>query len=653
MGIAHLDLKPENVLLASDESDASEIRLVDFGSAAYISERTRRPSDGGGATPAYAAPEVLRGVAFAEKADVWSLGVILYLLLTGTHPFDAQNDADDAEVTRRILAGASETGAFAGPAWARVPAAARELLTLLLSTDPDARPSAAEMLAHPWICDPEAACGESCQIDAALAAEAVDALRQFHRGRRRFKALLLAVMLGYADTALLREAGKGTAQIGSRRAAMDIFDLDGDGIVTAADIQRVAQLCGEELSLREVAEMVHALDPRKGAKALQRKTWNDGPAAAPVPRGGNAASRPSPFEKAPRRRADDAEEPLDGTDLTVETHRLRHLLPPLYPSHTLARGDVVFSAGEVDARFYVLLTGDILVSHSFTLRPRPGYTTSMAPHREVSLGLHRLTRGESFGETELLESSVAGALPRASTAICASTACELLSVPACLFHLLSDVFDGVQRPLHAQAQERAKGLVTSWVSALTQHGADGGLARRANVDRGGQAWANGAYDKGMPLGKASDAHRQGKAKANSAPAAPSGAAFPTPLKRKALSKADAFIVVEDGVVEVTVADVKTGARQIHTLWPKDFCYCNERPGHHPLDSRGEFASTVVVDVRAVTSAQLTLVPGDVFLQAINQPAMQLVEYYITERFRDFYPAKTAFRAAETTVCKVL
>jgi len=91
-----------------------------------------------------------------------------------------------------------------------------------------------------------------------LAAEAVDALRQFHRGRRRFKALLLAVMLGYADTALLREAGKGTAQIGSRRAAMDIFDLDGDGIVTAADIQRVAQLCGEELSLREVAEMVHA-----------------------------------------------------------------------------------------------------------------------------------------------------------------------------------------------------------------------------------------------------------------------------------------------------------------------------------------------------------------------------------------------------------
>ena len=95
MGIAHLDLKPENVLLKSDETDASDVRLVDFGSARFIGRDViggaihsgrlscTRASSLAGATPAYAAPEVLRGDAYDESADLWSLGVILYLLLTG------------------------------------------------------------------------------------------------------------------------------------------------------------------------------------------------------------------------------------------------------------------------------------------------------------------------------------------------------------------------------------------------------------------------------------------------------------------------------------------------------------------------------------------------------------------------------------------
>ena len=55
------------------------------------------------------------------------------------------------------------------------------------------------------------------------------------------------------------------------------------------------------------------------------------------------------------------------------------------------------------------------------------------------------------------------------------------------------------------------------------------------------------------------------------------------------SKQDQFVVVEDGVVEVDVLDTKTNRRHTHTLWPKDFVYCNERPGAHPLDSAGQFA----------------------------------------------------------------
>jgi hypothetical protein len=93
------------------------------------------------------------------------------------------------------------------------------------------------------------------------------------------------------------------------------------------------------------------------------------------------------------------------------------------------------------------------------------------------------------------------------------------------------------------------------------------------------------------------------------------------------------VVIEDGVVEVTVLDTRSGVTHTHTLWPKDFVYCNERPGAHPLDALGEFTSTVIVELRPVTPSQLTFVHGDVFSQAVNQPSMQLVNIYLVERFR--------------------
>lgn len=592
MGIAHLDLKPENVLLKSDETDASDVRLVDFGSARFVGGGALSgPStkDGGapprgaaGATPAYAAPEVLRGDTYGASADLWSLGVILYLLLTGTHPFDAQNDADDAEVTRRVLAGADAAGAFTGAAWARVPAAARPLVRRLLAETPQARPTAADVRAHAWLRDPAAGEGFA---DAAAAAAAVDALREFHLGRRRFKAMLLAVVVGYADAGLRRDRGAGTAQLGSRRAAMDVFDADGDGRVTASDVLRVARLLGEALDATEATRMLRAV------------------------------ARPG----------DDAG--------AVPKERLRHMLPPLYPAHALRRGDLVFAAGETDPAFYILLEGDVLISHAFLLRPRVGFSAAgpgAAAGRELSLGLHRLRTGESFGETELLEGAGDACLPRASTATCASTSCALLAVPGHLFQLLSDVFAGVRDPLRVQAKARCRGLVWSWVSALAAHGAGSGHAARKTLDAGAVAWANARAAVAPPdapsltmttaPGAAPDAGTPGRRR-------------PPPRASQTSSGQDQFVVVEDGVVEVVVLDTRTCRAHTHTLWPKDFVYCNERPGPHPLDARGEFASTVIVELRPVTPSQLVFIPGEVFSQAINQPSMQLVNIYLVERFR--------------------
>lgn len=110
MNIVHCDLKPENILLTSD-SDFPQVKLCDFGFARIIGERSFRRSVVG--TPAYlgeslirnyflfqfsdffAAPEVLRNKGFNRSLDMWSVGVIVYVSLSGTFPFNEDEDIND------------------------------------------------------------------------------------------------------------------------------------------------------------------------------------------------------------------------------------------------------------------------------------------------------------------------------------------------------------------------------------------------------------------------------------------------------------------------------------------------------------------------------------------------------------------------------
>jgi calcium/calmodulin-dependent protein kinase I len=84
-GIVHCDLKPENLLLATKASDTSNMRLVDFGSA-FRADSGKLVSKKGTGTIAYSAPEVISGRPCGYKADVWALGVLMYILLSGTSP---------------------------------------------------------------------------------------------------------------------------------------------------------------------------------------------------------------------------------------------------------------------------------------------------------------------------------------------------------------------------------------------------------------------------------------------------------------------------------------------------------------------------------------------------------------------------------------
>ncbi|CAN9507333.1 unnamed protein product [Ophioblennius macclurei] len=140
--IVHCDLKPENVLLASAEP-FPQVKLCDFGFARIIGEKSFRRSVVG--TPAYLAPEVLRSRGYNRSLDMWSVGVIVYVSLSGTFPFNEDEDINDQ----------IQNAAFMYPPnpWREVSEDAKDLINNLLQVKMRKRFSVEKTLSHPWLQD--------------------------------------------------------------------------------------------------------------------------------------------------------------------------------------------------------------------------------------------------------------------------------------------------------------------------------------------------------------------------------------------------------------------------------------------------------------------------------------------------------------------
>lgn len=96
--VVHRDLKPENILLENNSADQLSLKVIDFGTAQVFSSSTKLRVTTG--TAYYIAPEVLQK-NYNEKCDVWSCGVILYILLSGTPPFNGQTDEEILQAVKR------------------------------------------------------------------------------------------------------------------------------------------------------------------------------------------------------------------------------------------------------------------------------------------------------------------------------------------------------------------------------------------------------------------------------------------------------------------------------------------------------------------------------------------------------------------------
>ncbi|XP_057475821.1 phosphoenolpyruvate carboxylase kinase 2 [Actinidia eriantha] len=141
MGVAHRDVKLDNILFDS----RNNLKLADFGSAEWFGNEGRRTMRGVVGTPYYVAPEVLAGREYTEKVDVWSAGVILYIMLAGVPPFYGETAKETFEA---VLRGNLR---FPTRIFRSLSPEVKDLLRKMICKDVSRRLSAEQVLRHPWI----------------------------------------------------------------------------------------------------------------------------------------------------------------------------------------------------------------------------------------------------------------------------------------------------------------------------------------------------------------------------------------------------------------------------------------------------------------------------------------------------------------------
>jgi calcium/calmodulin-dependent protein kinase I len=141
LGIVHRDLKPENLLLKDPGSD-TEVKLADFGLSKIVGPQVMMTACG---TPGYVAPEVLSATGYDKEVDLWSIGVITYILLCGFPPF---YNEDLPQLFEQIMKAEYD---FPAPDWDVISDDAKNFIRQILVLDPHKRPTSAEALQHPWM----------------------------------------------------------------------------------------------------------------------------------------------------------------------------------------------------------------------------------------------------------------------------------------------------------------------------------------------------------------------------------------------------------------------------------------------------------------------------------------------------------------------
>nr|ABC47163.2 CDPK1 [Ipomoea nil]AFO63177.1 calcium dependent protein kinase 1 [Ipomoea nil] len=233
MGVMHRDLKPENFLfLSSDEN--SPLKATDFGLSVFFKPGDTFKDLVGSAY--YVAPEVLRR-NYGPEADIWSAGVILYILLSGVPPFWGENEQS---IFDAVLRGHLD---FSSDPWPSISSSAKDLVKKMLRSDPKERLSATDVLNHPWMRE------DGDASDKPIDIAALSRMKQF-RAMNKLKKVALKVIaenLSEEEIIGLKEMFKS-------------IDTDDSGTITYEELKAGLTKMGTKLSESEVRQLMEAAD---------------------------------------------------------------------------------------------------------------------------------------------------------------------------------------------------------------------------------------------------------------------------------------------------------------------------------------------------------------------------------------------------------
>lgn len=235
--ISHRDLKPENFMFESAEEDSSKLKLIDFGlsKSYFVEDKVVRMNTYVG-TPFYMSPEIIRGV-YTESWDMWSAGVILYIMLSGYPPFYGETVE---ETLIWINKGEYD---FDDEVWDQVSEEAKDLISRCFVEEGE-RITPKEALNHPWINQKE----HVGKISTCY----MDKLKDFQKAKRLKKAALTYLASRTSDSEIQKE--------------MNLFsslDKDKNGYITLKELKEGMKDCAD---VDEVIEILNAIDiDRNGA----------------------------------------------------------------------------------------------------------------------------------------------------------------------------------------------------------------------------------------------------------------------------------------------------------------------------------------------------------------------------------------------------
>ncbi|KAB2047772.1 hypothetical protein ES319_A13G069800v1 [Gossypium barbadense] len=233
LGVMHRDLKPENFLLVNKDDDFS-LKAIDFGLSVFFKPGEVFTDVVG--SPYYVAPEVLLK-CYGPEADVWTAGVILYILLTGVPPFWAETQQG---IFDAVLKGYVD---FDSDPWPLISDSAKDLIQKMLCSQPSERLTAHEVLCHPWICE------NGVAPDKALDPAVLSRLKQFSAMNKLKKMALRVIAESLSEE-----------EIAGLREMFTAMDTDNSGAITFDELKAGLRSYGSTLKDTEIRDLMDAAD---------------------------------------------------------------------------------------------------------------------------------------------------------------------------------------------------------------------------------------------------------------------------------------------------------------------------------------------------------------------------------------------------------